>query len=172
VLTGDAGANTLFGAGGNDVLNGGFGTDTLVGGEGDDTLFGNQDADILLGGFGNDTLFGGQGNDTLYGELGNDVLVGGLGSDTLFGGAGADIFRFTQAADSTVSARDLIIDFETGVDRIDLTSVRTGAADTFGITHSGGLSYLDVDLGGDGSVDMHIGFLGEQVVAPADILWG
>ncbi len=171
-LTGDAGANILFGAGGNDTLNGGFGMDTLVGGEGDDTLFGNQDADALLGGFGNDTLYGGQGNDTLYGELGNDVLIGGLGSDTLFGGAGADIFRFAQAADSTFSARDLIIDFETGVDRIDLTSVRTGAADTFGITHSGGLSYLDVDLGGDGSVDMHIGFLGEQVVAPTDILWG
>jgi predicted extracellular nuclease len=171
-LTGDAGANTLFGAGGNDTLNGGFGLDTLVGGEGDDSLFGNQDADTLFAGLGNDTLFGGQGDDTLYGELGDDVLQGGLGADTLFGGAGADIFRYTQAADSTLTSRDLIIDFETGVDRIDLTAARTGAADTFGITHSGGLSYLDVDLGGDGTTDLHIAFLGEQVVAPADILWG
>ncbi|TXC71208.1 hypothetical protein FSB78_09785 [Sphingomonas ginsenosidivorax] len=170
-LTGDAGANILFGANGNDTLNGGFGMDTLVGGEGDDMLFGNQDGDALLGGFGNDTLYGGQGNDTLLGELGNDVLVGGLGSDTLFGGAGADIFRYMQAADSTVAGRDLIVDFETGVDRIDLLAVRTGAADSFTITHSGGLSYVDVDLGGDGTLDLHIGFVGEQVVAPTDILW-
>ncbi len=170
-LTGDAGANILFGANGNDTLNGGFGMDTLVGGEGDDTLFGNQDGDALLGGFGTDTLYGGQGNDTLLGELGNDVLVGGLGSDTLFGGAGADVFRYMQAADSTAAGRDLIVDFETGVDRIDLLAVRTGAADTFSITYSGGLSYIDVDLGGDGTLDMHIGFVGEQVVAPTDILW-
>ncbi|WP_380787019.1 Calx-beta domain-containing protein [Sphingomonas sp. R86521] len=170
-LTGDANANILFGEAGNDVLIGGFGTDTLIGGAGNDTLYGNQDNDTLLGGAGNDTLFGGQGNDVLFGELGNDVLQGGVGSDTLFGGAGADTFRYTQAADSTVASYDVIADFETGVDRIDLLAVRTGAADSFSITHFGGLSYVDVDLGGDGTIDMHIGFLGEQVVAPTDILW-
>jgi Ca2+-binding RTX toxin-like protein len=50
------------------------------------------------------------------GGAGDDVLLDGAGADTLTGGAGADLFVMT--ADST---RDLITDFDPGVDRIDLS---------------------------------------------------
>ncbi len=171
-LLGSAFADTLAGDAGANILRGGYGADTLFGGEGNDTLYGNQDSDTLWGGRGDDLLYGGQGEDTLYGELGEDVLQGGLGADTLSGGAGADIFRYLLAGDSTVGAGDLIVDFETGLDRLDLSLVRTGSADAFGISNDAAYSYVDVDLGGDGTIDLHIAFVGTQSVAAADILWG
>jgi Ca2+-binding RTX toxin-like protein len=62
--------------------------------------------------------------DHLSGLAGADRLTGGLGKDILIGGGGADIFVFA-AADSRPggSVRDVIQDFERGVDRIDLASV-------------------------------------------------
>ncbi|MDQ3592736.1 MAG: hypothetical protein M3386_07545 [Actinomycetota bacterium] len=61
ILRGDALANRLVGAGGNDDLYG-------------------RDA--------NDTLAGGSGNDVLRGQNGNDALNGGLGTDTCIQGTG------------------------------------------------------------------------------------
>lgn len=46
------------------------------------------------------------------------MLVGGAGADTLTGGGGADTFLFNPK-DS--GARDTITDFETGIDRLDLS---------------------------------------------------
>ena len=60
-------------------------------------------------------LNGQAGDDTLNGEGGNDTLIGGLGNDILIGGAGADTFIFNDG-DGT----DTIVDFEAGVDSIDL----------------------------------------------------
>ena len=108
-LTGDTFANVLSGMAGNDTVFGGFGADTLNGGEGNDTLWGNQDNDQLNGDNGNDLLNGGQGNDT---------LIGGVGNDTLTGGAGSDTFRF----ESIAGGFDTVIDFEIGVDRLQLVS--------------------------------------------------
>ena len=58
--TGNAGANTINGAGGDD---------TLSGGDGNDTLNGNAGNNSLIGGVGTDNLVGGAGDDTLSGEL-------------------------------------------------------------------------------------------------------
>ena len=55
---GDAGNDTLVGAGGDDIL---------VGGAGDDSLSGGGGRDILIGGAGQDTLAGGSGEDVLVG---------------------------------------------------------------------------------------------------------
>src|SRR5439155_603272 len=74
---GDA-ADTLDGAGGDDILNGGRGNDTLIGGDGNDMLFGDDGNDTLNGGAGNDTLNGGKGIDTMDGA---DTMSGGLGDD-------------------------------------------------------------------------------------------
>ena len=71
--TGNAGANTINGAGGDD---------TLSGGDGNDTLNGNAGNNSLIGGVGTDNLVGSAGDDTLSGGVGNDVLNGGAGSDT------------------------------------------------------------------------------------------
>ena len=118
-LDGGADNDTLYGQQGNDNLNGGLGDDTLYGGEGDDILSGSNDSDRLFGEIGNDSLEGGSGNDSLVGGEDNDSLNGDAGIDTLTGGSGADtfIFRFGQ---SLVTANDLVTDFTTSTDKIDL----------------------------------------------------
>ncbi|MBB4642631.1 cadherin domain-containing protein [Rhizorhapis suberifaciens] len=110
-LTGDANANPLYGAGGDDLIYGGNGNDSLYGQAGYDTLYGDGGNDILdgsdgddiiHGGSGNDTLTGGNGNDQLFADDGDDVLDGGAGSDTMTGGAGNDTYVIltTSGADT------------------------------------------------------------------------
>ncbi|MFD1951202.1 Calx-beta domain-containing protein [Sphingomonas arantia] len=171
VLTGDGGANTLTGLAGDDMLTGGFGVDTLNGGEGNDMLYGNQDADRLFGGLGDDSLYGGRDDDTLSGDDGSDMLQGGVGSDILFGGAGADSFRFVIAADSTIAAYDIVGDFQSGFDTVDLTGL-ANMQSVFEITNSDGMTFLNVDLGGDDVFDMRIAFTGENAIVQSDIVFG
>jgi len=80
------------------LIRGGTGNDTLTGGAGDDTIFGHGH------------------NDNLYGMDGDDRLIDGRGSDHMWGGAGADVFEFVCE-----EKNDYIMDFEIGVDRIDLS---------------------------------------------------
>jgi Ca2+-binding RTX toxin-like protein len=144
---GNAGNDTILGGAGSDRLYGGAGDDLITGdndadilsGEaapGNDHLNGNKGNDTLIGGWGNDDLYGGQGDDLLRGgeqhdllsgDLGNDTLDGGGGTDTLIGGAGADTFQFTAVnlgnlpfVPSNSSPTDQIVDFEQGVDHIQL----------------------------------------------------
>ncbi|MBR0984321.1 hypothetical protein JQ642_10320 [Bradyrhizobium liaoningense] len=66
-LVGDAVApNSIYGAGGNDVITGGAAADRLAGGIGNDTLNGNDGDDSFWGMAGNDTINGGNGTDTAY----------------------------------------------------------------------------------------------------------
>jgi serralysin len=70
-----------------------------------------------------DILFGFGGNDTLDGGAGGlDRLLGGAGKDVLTGGPGIDGFQYLALSDSgiTEATRDLIADFEPGIDKIDL----------------------------------------------------
>lgn len=136
VLYGASGIDTLYGENGNDRLYGGEGDDALYGGNGIDTLYGENGHDRLFGGEGNDMLYGGNGNDTLYGENGNDRLEGGAGNDRLYGGggldklyggAGSDLFIFTSAKDSLPGLRDLLGDFTSGIDKIDLSALDSRA---------------------------------------------
>ena len=127
-LYGDEGADRLDGGTGHDRLDGGTGDDLLYGGSGNDTLAGGTGADNLWGGAGKDRLDGGDGNDVLKGESGNDRIVGGLGRDKMWGGAGADVFDFNAVQESRVgSQRDIVQDFETGRDRIDLRDIDADA---------------------------------------------
>ncbi len=98
---------------------------TLTGTEEEDVLTGNSGGDVLNGMGGNDRISAGQGNDTLNGGTGNDWLSGGLGKDVLSGGAGSDVFHYAAAGHSSGSpaARDIITDFEAGVDLIDLSEL-------------------------------------------------
>ena len=96
----------------------------LVGGSAADTLTGTASSDTLTGNAGADRLSGAAGADRLSGGADADVLSGGAGRDWLSGGSGADVFIFT-AGDSGRGGlnRDFIADFESGVDRIDLTAI-------------------------------------------------
>ena len=110
VITGDGGDNTLRGRGGDD---------TISGLSGDDVLQGEGGNDDLSGGGGEDTLAGGNGDDVLDGGTADDILNGGDRNDTLTGGGGADVFRFLDDF-----GRDDILDFEDGVDTINLRDIR------------------------------------------------
>lgn len=137
-LLGNAAANWLLGLDGNDTINGNAGNDYISGGNGNDSINGGSDndelygdggADVLLGAAGNDLLVGGAGNDNLSGQAGADLLIGGQGRDTLAGGTESDVFRF-NFGDTTISSStiDIVTDFVTGVDKLDLDFVPGGLA--------------------------------------------
>ena len=77
----------------------------------------------LLGSNGSNHLIGNDGNNQIRGLDGNDILEGGKGKDVLLGGAGRDTFKFADIADSTLSLRDVILDFKRGEDKIDLSVI-------------------------------------------------
>jgi len=80
------------------------------------TLTGGPVPDTLTGTPGDDTIFGMGRSDILDGGAGDDRLVDGRGRDTLTGGPGADVFEFINDG-----RRDVITDFELGIDRLDFT---------------------------------------------------
>lgn len=116
----------------------------FTGTSGPDTLTGRPNEDDQVYGFdGDDTLSGDSGADFLHGGNGADILTGGAGGDALFGGAGADAFVYLTAADSSqTSGIDTLIDFEAGIDRIDLRALSVTAASI--LQRQGGGSYLFV----------------------------
>ena len=139
IITGNIAANRLFGEGGIDQIYGGDGADLLDGGLDDDILFGGIGDDRLVGRTGADTLNGDDGEDMLVGGGGNDNLVGGEGDDTMIGGAGresltggteADQFVFRAITDSgtTTQTRDIIADFQAGLDVLVLSAIDADAA--------------------------------------------
>ena len=68
------------------TANDGVGALTLLsvdGGAGADTVNGSDGADLILGGEANDVLNGGGGDDRIVGDRGNDTMNGGTGDDTL-----------------------------------------------------------------------------------------
>jgi Ca2+-binding RTX toxin-like protein len=154
-LTGTAYADDLWG---DDNIN------VLKGMNGNDTLKGIGGADTLLGGLGNDDLEGGDGNDTLN---------GGAGVDDLYGGGHADTFVWTSTGDtSTANANaDVIWDFAEG-DRLDVgaidadvyasgnqaftfigTSAFSGTPGEINYVHSGGDTYIQLQVGTSADVE-------------------
>jgi Ca2+-binding RTX toxin-like protein len=113
-----------------------LGTDSLdgTGGALDNVITGNTGDNTLKGGAGNDQLDGGGGADELRGEGGRDTLLGGSQSDLLVGGSGGDsltggsegdrfIFSAVQQSGPAADTRDIITDFQDGLDRIDLSGI-------------------------------------------------
>ncbi|MCB4824882.1 family 16 glycosylhydrolase [Roseicella aerolata] len=135
-----AAGTSLSGSGSNDMIWTPGGGATVSGGRGDDTyhLYNMQDQVLELPDEGIDTVLSylpayrlpanienlavqsansaGTGNERaniLAGRAGSQTLDGGAGNDILTGGTGADVFVM-QAG----TGRDLITDFEHGVDRL------------------------------------------------------
>ncbi len=96
---------------------------------------GGPHADNLRGTAGDDVLFGGAGSDRLYGRGGSDRLDGGPGADALYGNRGADtltggegaavrdrfIYFSPDESPAGLGNRDVITDFQPGVDRIEIS---------------------------------------------------
>lgn len=103
--------------------------ENVRGGSRADTITGNNVANVLIGNQGGDLLIGLAGDDRLIGGAGRDTLDGGIGRDVLTGGSERDFFVFNAVADSPATARqrDIITDFETGIDRIDLSGIDANA---------------------------------------------
>lgn len=140
-----AGATTVYGGVGDDVLTGGAGNDTLYGDTGNDTLNGGtsaSDADVYSGGAGTDTVtyaarsaavtvtVGAGTNDGESGESdnvqvdveivrggsGNDTFTGYTGDQTFYGGAGDDTFLMGLLA--STGAGDDVVYGEAGTDTV------------------------------------------------------
>jgi Ca2+-binding RTX toxin-like protein len=183
---GDQALAALLGAVVLDTLT--TGADVLTVADTDNHLIhGGNGNDVLTGGQGFDTIFGDAGNDVLSGGLGDDRLVGGALADTLTGGAGADTFVFDLATDSSRSRPDLITDFTSGLDLVDLTAIDADAltagdqafafigSAAFGmhagemrlVTSTTGVARLMGDVNGDGVADLSISFNLTTGAAPA-----
>lgn len=112
---------------------------------------GNTLNNYIEGNDNDNQLFGKAGDDWLTGRGGNDALDGDAGQDTLEGGSGSDVFIFNDAiltttlnASKVITAVasngnvDTIVDFESGVDKIDLSktifskAVSAATTDFFG----------------------------------------
>lgn len=138
-ISGDAGDNELWGTARGETIRGFAGNDILHGGGGDDVLMGHEGSDTLYGDDGNDSLYGQEGDDFLFGGAGNDTLAwGGFGHDELTGGSGADIYfgaawGWTDQQVGTV----LITDFQSGIDKLDLTRFDANESTAPGIIRGG-----------------------------------
>ncbi len=101
---------------------------TEIGDTGSDILIGQSSNDTLSGGGGDDLQIGGGGNDSIDGGTGGDNIHGGAGADLLRGGTGNDVFVYEAISDSTQLDTDVILDFENGQDKIDLSLIDADAA--------------------------------------------
>lgn len=167
VIAGRSSDDSLFGGDGNDIVMGNAANDGVFGENGNDRLFGGEGDDTVLGGAGNDALWGNAGDDRMMGGSGDDMLVGGVGTDYMTGGTGADAFVFQASG-----GNDRVIDFETGVDTLVLSSTITGQQITpqdvqsMITTSPGGNAVIDL---GDGSSITIVGIDGTGI-SPNDIV--
>ena len=161
------------------------GIESILGGSFADVLRGSRGANAIKGGAGNDLLLGRGGNDVVAGGHGHDKLFGHAGRDVLVGGGGADTFAFGSAGESRSSAPDLIRDFRSGLDHLDLRGIDAnggkagnqsfrflGSAPFSGeagqLSFSGGT--LSGDVNGDGFADFRIKLAGVSALRAGDIL--
>jgi hypothetical protein len=170
-------ANFATGAAFNENV---YGFENVIGGNAVDVIYGNAAVNILEGRDGADVIYGYGGKDEISGDAGADIIGGGAGADRLEGGADADRFIYSLVTDSGPgkAARDTILDFQDGVDHIDLhlldsdskttgtqqnmhfvgTNVAFGMNDpgeVRAIQTAGGYT-IEADVSGDGKADFAI----------------
>ncbi len=158
-----------------------------------DQLRGDNGANLLMGNAGADRLYGRQGADTLIGGAGGDVLYGNEGADVMTGGSQGvrDRFVFFHDTDTGLGAgnRDIITDFESGVDRIEIgrldadtnqpmqqdftfigDAAFTGHACQLGYRYENGATIVQADTDGDGVADFEIELTGLMSLQADDFL--
>ena len=154
-ITGGTGADTIVGAQNDTLLDGGGGTDTLSVGasftsSGNTQIVNIENVTLTASGttlnLANQTegfdITGSSGVDTIIGGSGADTITGGVGADTMTGGGGADSFVINTGQSTgtlggsgnagTITGYDVITDFATGSDTLNLQGTTTVAANTAG----------------------------------------
>lgn len=132
-----------------------------------------------------ENAIGGSGSDTLTGNEQSNRLKGGGGADTLHGGGGADTFVYDRVCDSTPQNPDIIKDFTSGLDKIEVAGVLreaglqslnftdrfSGRAGDAVITHDAatGRSTLAVDTKGSGTADLLV--ISHGQIKSSDVTW-
>jgi len=197
-IYGQVGADSLNGQDGRDLLSGGYGNDSLTGGYGNDTLKGDQNRDRLFGNQGEDRLDGGADSDALYGGYGRDTLLGGAGADRLSGAQGhdelhggvdtnVDSFVFERLDSSSKSSnRDLVFDFVSGTDKINVSGLdantatagnqsftfsgTTAAANALWYVANGGNVIVYADVTGDTKADFSVQVMAVSALAQGDFV--
>jgi Ca2+-binding RTX toxin-like protein len=194
----------IYGGGGNDWMAdyasasnsaGAGNNDWMFGEDGDDGLYGLEGDDNLYGGMGRDVLVGGSGADRLSGDLGSDWIALGLNAAGTVGDGAADVVLFASRWDSWDPGRagmDAVLQFETGLDRLDLSaidanttlagdqaftlgSLAAGQAGRLQITTPAGQSWtlVQADVDGDGAADLAVivyGATGQAMLTAGDFV--
>jgi hypothetical protein len=152
--------------------------ESVLGSQFEDIIFGSAVANTLHGNGSFDDLWGLAGNDALYGGDGADNLFGGAGKDDLWGGDGSvldgadDAFQFLLRTDSglTLATRDVIHDFEQGIDQISLqfdSNLVISGEQEFTASNFIGLSAFRGGV--DGRGDLRYVYAGNQTIIQADL---
>lgn len=131
-----------------------------------------------------ENAIGGSGDDVLIGNEAGNRLIGGPGGDQMRGDGGADVFIYYHAAESTPENPDEIMDFTSGIDKIDVAgALRNAGLTSLAIVNAWSgkagetrLSYdektgtgsVAIDLTGDGKTNLLIKTRGQ--VRPGDII--
>jgi Ca2+-binding RTX toxin-like protein len=133
IFTG-SGVDTIY-AGSRDVITGGGGDDWFSAEAGD----GNR----ISGGLGNDTFIIGSASNRTLGGVGDDkfYVLGGAGTNHLNGGAGADQFWLVSEIGDRPAAKQFVMDFQVGADKVGLQGV---AFSSLSFTQVGGDTLLKV----------------------------
>lgn len=170
------------------------GIENVLGGGLADQFRGDNSANVLDGGNGWDRLYGRQGDDTLIGGNGGDMMYGNAGADTMTGGTTnqRDRFIYFQPTDTGVGAgnRDIITDFQSGTDRIEISRIDADITqgfrqdfvlifDTAFSSTAGELRYaqtgtetiLQADRNGDGVSDWEIELTGTVNLQLSDFVF-
>ena len=130
-----------------------------------------------------ENAIGGSGRDRIVGNAKGNGITGGAGGDELWGVGGRNTFKYGQLTDSRAHDPDRIMDFASGVDRIDLTALArkmqtplrlvdayTGRVGDTVVRHDpqSGRSYVGIDLLGKRQSDFLI--KSARLIRPEDVL--
>ncbi len=117
--------NRIFTGSGVDTIYAGT-RDVITGGSGDDWFSAEAgDGNRISGGLGNDTFTIGSASNRLLGGAGDDkfYVLGGTGTNHLNGGAGADQFWLVSEIGDLPAAKQFVMDFQLGADKVGLQGV-------------------------------------------------
>lgn len=121
------------------------GFENVVGSQGGETIIGSGGSNTLKGFSGGDIFLGGGGTDVVNGGSGNDRLNGGTGHDRLNGGTGRDVLVLSSQASSS----DVITDFLSGTDTLEISATQFGGGLVVGALAAGRFRANATGLAGD-----------------------
>ena len=125
VALSDGFENRIFTGSGVDTIYAGT-RDVITGGGGDDWFSAEAgDGNRISGGLGNDTFIIGSASNRALGGAGDDkfYVLGGAGTNHLNGGAGADQFWLVSEIGDRPAAKQYVMDFQLGADKVGLQGV-------------------------------------------------